>query len=232
MSRLLVYVEGQTEEAFVRDVLAQHLYNSGYTQVSARKMGKARQRNRRGGVRPWPEVRADILDNLKGDSGVIISTMADYYGMPDHGQAAWPGRTGARVQLEFPNAIEESLLNDISDQMGGDFNPQRFIPYIMMHEFEAMLFSDCRKFANGIGFPCLHPKFQTIRDQFDTPEDIDDSPITAPSKRIEALVPKYRKPVLGIRAATTIGLPAIRTECNHFRGWLEYLEGLAYREKA
>lgn len=95
-----------------------------------------------------------------------------------------------------------------------------------MHEFEAMLFSDCAGFAHGIGFPNLLPNFQTIRDQFDTPEDIDDSPITAPSKRIEALVPKYRKPVLGIQGAAAIGLPTIRAECGHFRGWLEHLEGL------
>ena len=231
MPRLLVYVEGQTEEAFVRDVLAEHLYGSGYTQVSARIMGKARQRNWRGGVRPWPEVRTDILDTLKGDSGVIISTMADYYGMPDSGHAAWPGRTRSRAQLAFPNTIEESLHNDISYHMSAYFNPQRFIPYIMMHEFEAMLFSDCKGFAHGIGFPDLLPNFQNIRNQFDSPEEIDDSPITAPSKRIEALVPQYRKPVLGIQAATTIGLPTIRAECHHFRGWLERLEGLANRER-
>ena len=131
MARILIKVEGVTEENFVTEILAPHLYGLGYTQVAPLKLGKQRERDRRGGVRPWLEVRTDILDNLKGDSGVIISTMADYYGMPDSGQAAWPGRSGAGVQLEYPNKIEESLINDISDQMGDDFNPQRFIPYMI-----------------------------------------------------------------------------------------------------
>ena len=226
MTRLLIEVEGPTEETFVNEVLAEHLYNLGYVQVGARMMGKQRERQRRGGVRPWPEARDDIVERLKGDSEVIVSTMVDYYGMPLSGPGAWPGRAGATAQLQFPNIIEESLLSDINSQLGSNFNPARFIPYIMMHEFEAMLFSDCQEFARGIGKLDLAQTFQEIRDEFDTPEDIDDSPDNAPSKRIEALVPKYRKPVLGIQAATAIGLPAIRAECGRFRGWLEHLEGL------
>ena len=227
MSRLLVEVEGETEEAFVKELLALHLYNFGYTQVAARKMGQARERFRRGGVRPWPEVRDEILLRLKEDEGIIITTMVDYYGMPQSGLGAWPGRPGATAQISYPNGIEESLLADIASFMGGNFNPQRFIPYVMMHEFEAVLFSDCAEFARGIGRLDLAQTFQEIRDGFDTPEDIDDSPVTAPSKRIEALAPNYRKPIQGIQAATTIGLPAIRAECRHFRGWLEHLESLA-----
>lgn len=228
MTRLLVYSEGQTEESFVRDILTQHLYYHGYTQITAHLMGSDPQRNRLGGgVRPWLEARADILDHLRGDPSIFVTTMVDFYGMPDNGTKAWPGRAGAPAQLQFPNVIENSMLTDVCAQMGGNFNPQRFIPYVMMHEFEAMLFSDCKGFAYGIGRPNLASRFQGIRDKFNTPEDIDDSPETAPSKRIEVLVPKYRKPIQGVQAASAIGLPTIRAECPHFRGWLEHLEGLA-----
>ena len=99
------------------------------------------------------------------------------------------------------------------------------IPYVMMHEFVAMLFSDCTGFANGIGYHGLASRFQEIRDCFDTPEDINDSSLTAPSKRIEALVPGYQKPTQGLLAVNAIGLAAISAECGHFRGWLERLEG-------
>ena len=102
--------------------------------------------------------------------------------------------------------VENALASDVCDQMGSDFNPERFVPYVMMHEFEAMLFSDCERFAEGIGEPELAPKFQEIRDKFASPEEIDDSPHTAPSKRIESLLPGYKKPVLGIWAAEGIGL--------------------------
>lgn len=62
MTRLLIHVEGETEETFVNEVLGPHLYGCGYTQVSARLLGNARQRHRRGGIRAWHAVREDILN--------------------------------------------------------------------------------------------------------------------------------------------------------------------------
>ena len=59
-----------------------------------------------------------------------------------------------------------------------------------------------------------------------TPEEIDDSPDTAPSKRIQALIPGYRKPLSGTLAARAIGLPRIRSACPHFSDWLDRLENL------
>jgi hypothetical protein len=95
-----------------------------------------------------------------------------------------------------------------------------------MHEFEGLLFSDPAAFSRGIGLPDLVDDFLAIRDQFSTPEEIDDSPVTAPSKRIQALVPGYEKPLLGALAALEIGLIRIRAECPHFNAWLENLEAL------
>ena len=94
----------------------------------------------------------------------------------------------------------------------------------MMHEFEGLLFSDTGKFAAGIGRPELSKDFQAIRAQFSTPEEINDSPVTAPSKRIVKLIPEYNKPIMGSLAALEIGLDAIRQECPFFRAWLERLE--------
>ncbi len=95
-----------------------------------------------------------------------------------------------------------------------------------MHEFEGLLFSDCAAFSRGIGKPELESRFQEIRDQFTTPEEINDSPETAPSKRVEALVPGYQKPFLGNLAILEIGLERIRTECPLFDAWLRQLENL------
>jgi hypothetical protein len=108
--------------------------------------------------------------------------------------------------------------------MGGTFNPDRFIPFVMMHEFEGLLFSDCESFSRGIGRPELAAEFQSIRDQFSSPEEIDDSPITAPSKRVEKLVEGYEKPLLGALAILEIGLDVIRAECPHFHEWLSRVE--------
>lgn len=228
MTRLLIHVEGPTEETFVNELLAPHLYTVGYSVVGARLLGNARQRTRRGGIRSWPAVRKEIVNHLRQDPGCIATTMVDYYGLPQRGSRGWPGRA-ATSQLTFPekaSTIEDLLLADICEHMGSSFNPDRFIPYVMMHEFETMLFSDCAAFARGIGSPDLAPRFQAIRDEFGNPEEIGDSPLTAPSKRIATLVPGYQKPTQGRQAIQEIGLATIRAQCPHFRAWLERLESL------
>lgn len=95
MARLLIHVEGQTEEDFVNEVLRNHLLAKGYEAVSARLLGNARLRRRRGGIRAWSSARKDILNHLKEDPAVIVSTMVDYYRLPQDGAAAWPGRAKA-----------------------------------------------------------------------------------------------------------------------------------------
>ena len=232
MTRLLVHVEGQTEEQFVNELLAPHLYFFGFTKISARLVGNARQRDRRGGGRAWRSVRKDIANHLREDPRCLATTMVDYYAMPKTGSRAWPGRlqaTGQGSSSDKAKIVEDALLEDIANGMGADFDPMRFIPYVAMHEFEALLFSDCERFAQGIGYPELAPRFEEIRDQFATPEEIDDSPDTAPSKRVEALVGGYQKPLMGSLAAREIGLKAICSACPHFRHWLKLLERLPDR---
>jgi hypothetical protein len=228
MTRLLVHVEGDTEEGFVNEVLRPHLVARGYHDVGARLLGNARQRMNRGGIRSWDVVRNDITRHLKGDGGAIATTMVDYYGLPD----SWPGRTKAKSAptLEKPKVIEKAIHEDLSSTMGSGFNAGRFIPYVVMHEFEGLLFSDCFAFAKAIGQEELQYKFQSIRDQFNTPEEINDSPQSAPSKRVNALMPNYEKPLHGILAALGIGLGAICKQCPHFRCWLAKLELCAARQ--
>jgi len=226
MTRLLIHVEGETEETFVNEILAPHLYNRGFTKISARLVGNARLRDRRGGVRAWSTVKKDILNHLKEDHVCLATTMVDYYALPQTGDRAWPGREAAR-NLHFERkaaTVEDALMTDICQELGTGFDSRRFIPFVMMHEFEGLLFSDCEAFGRGIGRPELSADFQAIRDQFASPEEINDSPITAPSKRVERLVAGYNKPLLGTLAILEIGLDAIRAECPHFHSWLTCLE--------
>ncbi len=225
MARLLIHVEGQTEERFVKGVLRDHLAVQGYHSVEARLVGSARQREKRGGIKAWSSVKKEIVHHLRGDSGLIATTMVDYYALP----TAWPGRQDAalhRSAQERASAVESALLADLAEEMGPKFWSDRFIPFILMHEFEALLFSDCAAFASAMGERGVAPALQKIRDCFSTPEEIDDSPETAPSKRILGLIERYEKPLMGVRGITAIGLPAIRDACPHFNTWLEKLESL------
>jgi hypothetical protein len=226
VARALIHVEGETEETFVNELLSPHLQLSGYSNVGARLLGNARQRNKRGGIRAWPSVRTDILNHLKEDSGCLATTMVDYYALPQSGPGAWPGSAEARTAPFATKAqiVEEAIANDIRATMGPNFDVDRFVPFVIMHEFEGLLFSDCDRFAEGIGRTDLRESFQTIRNGFNTPEEINDSPHTAPSKRVLALFPNYEKPLFGTLAASRIGLDAIRAECPHFNDWVTKLE--------
>jgi hypothetical protein len=225
MARLLVHVEGETEETFVNEVLRDHLVACGFERVDARLVGNARQRDRRGGIRGWNTVRRDIVRHLAQDAGCVATTMVDYYALPHSGEKAWPGRAHAR-SLSVPNRgrhVHDALLADLSS----DIDRRRFLPFVVVHEFEGLLFSDCHIFAESIGRRVLAASFQAIRDGFETPEHIDDAPETVPSKRVERLVPGYQKPLFGSLAASAIGLRRIRAECLHFAAWLTRLESIA-----
>lgn len=224
MARLFVLVEGPTEETFVNEVLAPHLYRVGWTAVTARIVGNARQRARRGGIRRWPSMRQDITRHLREDPDCHVTTLVDYYAMP----ADWPGRAdAARLPATArADSVEARIGEEVGTELGPNFDARRLVPFIMMHEFEALLFSDCQAFARGIGQPGLGGELQGVRDRFGHPEEIDDSPETAPSKRLLGIVPGYDKPLCGSVGALEIGFEPMRRECPHFGAWMDRLERL------
>lgn len=223
-NRLLFLVEGETEEEFVKELLRPHFLSNGYISAEPRLIGMQRNRSRRGGIIKWSSASQDLQRHLGQDRGLVVTTFVDYYALPD----TWPGRDNASQQEKSKKAtaIESAIFDAINEADGGNLHPDRFIPFVMMHEFEALLFSHCEGFANGIYRPELAPKFQAIRDDFDSPEDINDNKTTAPSKRVERIVDPYSKPFHGNLAALKIGLPAMRRECPHFDEWLRRLESI------
>jgi hypothetical protein len=122
--------------------------------------------------------------------------------------------------------VESALRENLANEMGAYHDQGRFVPFVVVHEFEGLLFSDCAAFGRGIGRPELEPRFRQVRDQFETPEDINDSPVTAPSKRVAEIVEEYEKPLFGTLAVLEIGLDRIRSECPHFDSWIRQLENI------
>jgi hypothetical protein len=68
--------------------------------------------------------------------------------------------------------------------------------------------------------------FESIRKQFQTPEEINDQKPTAPHQRIINAYPSYQKPLHGSLIAARIGIEGIRTQCPHFDSWLCQIENL------
>jgi len=227
VSEVVAIVEGQTEQTFIRDHLAAHLGARGIA-IWARLPGRV---VRRGGVRAWQSVRGDILRTLKERRGRICTTMFDFYAMPPD----WPGREEARHQPvdQRGNHVERAILDDLVLHAGEDFRHELFIPYVQVHEFEALLFADVEKMAGVLAQVCqkdedsLAGVLRAIVESAGQAEAIDDGRDTCPSRRITRIVPAYRKPIYGSIIAARIGLPVLKGACPHFGQWLERLESLA-----
>ncbi len=219
MNRVLVSVEGQTEETFVRDVLRQHLWGVSIDlQPVVITTHRVKQgANFKGGVLSYGKARNEIVRLLNDRSAVAVTTMYDLYHLPQDfpGQATRPASGGRTKAVHLENAFK----SDIGDR--------RFRPYLQVHEFEALLFVNPELTARL--FPekkDLTQELQNIRKKFLTPEDINDNPLTAPSKRILSLYPRYEKPLDGPIIALEVGLGTIRKECPHFNEWLTWMENI------
>jgi hypothetical protein len=217
--RLHFVVEGQTEETFVRSLLAPELGAKGiYCDAHRVTTGRRRGRAYRGGLLSFAHLRKDLELWMKQDdaSDSWFTTMVDLYRLPP----------------DFPSITESRGIADpikkvelLEQSFNSTMNHPRFVPYVQLHEFEALLFSDPQSFS--IAFPGIGrevTKLQAIRSAFDTPEHIDEREDFAPSRQILKILPQYDKPVFGPLIAKQIGLAKLRRECPHFGGWLARLE--------
>lgn len=217
MIRVNVLVEGQTEETFVNRIL-QPYFNHDEIYLYPRQIGKP---GHRGGIGPYQRGRRDILILLKQQPHAFCTTMFDYYGMPN----SWPGRNFAdnKPFLEKPGIIEQAMLNDICTELGDGFNRVRLIPYVQMHEFEALLFSNPQALAQELDLVC-ESEIKNVLSRFQSPEEINDSQQTAPSKRILRWHKSYSKVHDGVLISQRIGLDVMREKCPHFNQWIRKLE--------
>jgi hypothetical protein len=217
--RLFIICEGQTEEQFVREVLARHLLAHG-VEVRAPLIGRP---GHKGGAVTWDRMSDDLRRLLRGDAGAVATTLIDYYGL----DGGFPGVADAKTKATSAakaQAVQVAMAQAAHEQL--ELGPERFLPYVQMHEFEGLLFSDPDAFAVGIGKSALADKIRAITQAFSSPEDINDRPEKAPSKRIAYLMPGYDKPLHGVLAALQIELPQMRQACGLFNEWMLRLEAL------
>ncbi len=210
MIRLAVSVEGQTEEEFVKRILAHHL-RPRQIEPTPILLGRARGTSHGGNVSTDRIVRDMVALLATYDA---VTSLVDYYGFRDKGD-------------KTVEDLEKSLRNRVLERVNADWYSARVVPYVQRHEFEALLFSDVQVFANQIEFPseCIGA-LKAVRGQFTTPEDINDHPETAPSKRIAHIIPRYKKVLHGPKLADQIGLDRIRAVCPRFNAWISHLESM------
>lgn len=231
MVRLYLFAEGQTEQTFANAVLKRHLASFGVYMhnpvliAHARKKGKVH----RGGGRNFVAMQNDINRFLKQEPGneVFFTTMIDLYAL----HRDFPGGSEARKLRHDPYRWVHALETAWSDETGDS----RFIPFLQLHEFEAYLFCGVSHFAFFFDNASSRiSALQTIVDDAQSPELIDDGEQTAPSKRIIARLPQYSdlKTTVGPQLAERIGLQTIRSKCPHFNAWVDRLEKLGEKSAA
>jgi len=216
---VVVLVEGKTEQIFILDLVAPYLAPRGIymTPIQISKPGQ------KGGDVKFPRVQNDIGMHLKQRPDTYLTLFVDYYGI----NAEWPGLTRAKKEATPAgkaaqvNAATRSKVNDLFGDLGSD---RRFIPYIAMYEFEALLFSGPGQLAEQLQVP--RGNIDKILEQCGEPESINESQHTAPSKRLVKLASQFKKTSTGIAVARAIGLPRIRERCPIFNGWLTEIDAL------
>jgi hypothetical protein len=225
MVRLYFFAEGQTEQTFADTTLKPHFADHAVYMQNPVLIAHCRKKGRihRGGGKKYVPMRNDIIRFLKQDGSrdVFFTTMIDLYALPSD----FPGVENAKKLRQDPRAWVESLeaswLADIEDE--------RFIPFITLHEYEGLLFSEISHLE--IFFENSRPRIarlKRIAESFASPELINDGNQTAPSKRIIAEIPQYEgaKTTVGPQLAELIGLKEIRRKCPHFDAWISRLERL------
>jgi len=208
--RLYIYCEGQTEERFVKIVLAPYLSNICiYAVPIICTTSRTRTKKYKGGVSNYLKIRQELLGLCKEHKSEKITTMFDYYGMPSNTPGI--GNTSGTL-YERISQIEKAVEADIN-------MPNLFFS-LTVHEFEGLLFADTTAF-HTITSSEVVKQLQDIKDEFESPEYINNSSDTAPSKRIMALIPDYSKVLDGANLSMKIGINAMLDECEHFNKWVQ-----------
>jgi hypothetical protein len=219
MTRVNITSEGFSEERFVTDILRPHLLQFNIY-VETRKMLTNRKLKKRGGIVGYDKFKNDVKQWFHECPNDYHTTLIDLYGLKND----FPGYDSTKHLQPYERIIE------MEHQLKADLGFYRFIPYIQLHEYEALLYSDTRIMEDWLGLYNKLPKqcFTKIKNSIpdNNPELINENPETAPSKRILSLCDSYDKVNDGILILKEIGLDKLRRECKHFNDWLVQLEKL------
>jgi len=216
MKRVYIYCEGLTEEIFVNNILAPYLLkNSIVVTPIVCETSRTTVAKHRGGISNYAKVRREITALCKQDKNAFVTTMFDYYGMPDNTPA-----------IDCKEQDIQKRITVIEDAINCDIAQPNFRFHFMLHEFEALLFSNPKSFGTVFGSDSIADEIAAIRNAYKTPEDINNSRETAPSKRLMRLIQGYRKNSHGIQLAKEAGIDVMLKECPHFRCWISELLSL------
>lgn len=222
MVEVVVFAEGPTEEQFIKRLVAPAVR---HLQVFVKPQMLKTSQEARGGAINFDRLKFNARNTLRQNPDCVLTTLLDLYGLdttfPGFDEAKAKPDMGSRVK-HLNAKLHEALVAHVGCR------PERFIAHIQPYEFEGLLFSDTQALAQTEpGWLSSLHELVKVRAAFPTPEHINDSIETKPSKRLEQLLrPGYKKTRHGPLAAERVTLATMEKECPHFRGWMDSLRNL------
>lgn len=223
MKILFIVVEGETEEKFLRKLLYPHFIQIGI-HIEAQQWITNRKLGTGGGGHSFELIENHLrrlMSKYKYNPEVFISVMVDLYAFPKQGHSVYDEEI-RKIQSGKERAV--LLQNKMSERLAY----RNFIPYVQLHEFEALLLS--KPDALSVFYTEKEDEISALKAEINGmhPEEINETPEGAPSKRIIKYIPRYerQKTSAGVMTAEAIGFSCIRESCPHFNDWVTTLEGL------
>ena len=210
MKTVIIICEGPTEEVFCSNLLSQYLQNS--CRIEIRLLG---------GNCNWQRIKDMAEKALKQQKNALVTTFFDYYGVktkkfPNWKETVGINKANVRERIEI---LENGMIEEIDSKLR-----YRFIPYVQLHEFEALLFNNIEVFDDMFEFEQYdRAELLNVFNEFPDPEMIDQGTETSPSHRLIKIIPAYRKVIQGNAIAEKIGIEQIRQKNKHFNDWIEQL---------
>lgn len=207
MKRLVFIVEGDTEILLVDKVLFPYLLSKGISNISKQTIITNRKQHKKGGVSSYGKYKNEVEKTL-AQGNVLVTTLIDFYALPTD----FPAFSNDKTKV---SEIEQAILEDIG-------HSDSFIPYIQLHEVEALMFANSEGFEFVVDDEDSLEKLSAIMQEYPNPEDINNSPETAPSKRLDKIFP-YDKTGDGEFILEAVGIDAMLDKCPRFKEWIDLL---------
>jgi len=221
MKKLFIVVEGETEERFLRKVLYNEFIQKGI-HIEAQQWITNRKLGISGGGSSFELIENHLkrlMARYQYDKNIFISVMVDLYAFPKGGNTIYD----EQVMRQQTGKNKATLLQE---KMEERMQYKNFIPYVQLHEYEALLLSKPEALLSFYTEKEKEIASLTAEISGIQPEEINETPEGAPSRRIIKYLPTYKKQktTAGVITAEKIGLTLLREKCPHFNDWITKLE--------
>lgn len=212
---IYIICEGQTEEEFVNGILRP--YFNSYKIYDVRPILMTTSKGHKGGDVKYDRLKLHINGLLRRESDILVTTFIDFFRLKND----FPEFENAK---RIPNKIQK--VETLEQALAKAINNPRFVPYIQLHEFEGLLFAskDGFEFLPDLNQASLKKLILAVNEK-ENPEELNDGELTAPSKRLEQLIPGFdkNKPFYGGFIAEVNTINVVLDRCLRFRNWVETL---------